>query len=153
MPFFLAAIIAFLKPRSLLELGCGRGDVLFLLSLLDQFRIQGIDLSRDILEKAWPPLAPNLACGELLEIFEAFHKKGLRFNTFCGFDIWEHLHPARLHDCISAMTALSEKDALFFLLSRPSERIRSLAKFSPWNWRKTVLIFRRESLLTISMPK
>ncbi len=113
---YMAAIIAFLKPRSLLELGCGRGDVLFLLSLLNQFRIQGIDLSRDILEKAWPPLAPNLACGELLEIFEAFHKKGLRFNTFCGFDIWEHLHPARLHDCISAMTALSERDALFFFI-------------------------------------
>ena len=116
MPFIWPPSSPFLNPGLLLELGCGRGDVLFLLSLLNQFRIQGIDLSRDILEKAWPPLAPNLACGELLEVFEAFHKKGLRFNTFCGFDIWEHLHPARLHDCISAMTALSERDALFFFI-------------------------------------
>jgi hypothetical protein len=29
--FFLAAIIKSFKPRSVLELGCGRGDVLFLL--------------------------------------------------------------------------------------------------------------------------
>jgi len=113
---YLAAIIAFLKPRSLLELGCGRGDVLFLLSLLNQFRVQGIDLSRDILKKAWPPLAPNLACGELLESLEAFQKKGLRFNTFCGFDIWEHLHPRRLHDTIAALAALAEEDAFFFFI-------------------------------------
>ena len=37
--FYLSSILKFLKPKFLLELGCGRGDVLFLLDLDHKMRV------------------------------------------------------------------------------------------------------------------
>ncbi len=50
--FYLSSIIKFLKPKSVLELGCGRGDVLFLLGLDYKTKVRGIEFSPGHLKKS-----------------------------------------------------------------------------------------------------
>jgi SAM-dependent methyltransferase len=112
--FFLASILKFLKPKALLELGCGRGDVLFLLGLDGSIDVRGIEFSRDILQKAWPVLNHKIDFGDVLEVSRFHRASGITFDTFCAFDLWEHLHPKRLHETIDAIVNLARKEALFF---------------------------------------
>jgi hypothetical protein len=112
--FFLASILALLQPKSLLELGCGRGDVIFLSGLDEKIRVAGIEFSRDILKTVWPPLKNKIDGGDILEIGQKYRSQGISFDTFCAFDLWEHLHPRKLAEYIQAVVSLAENDALFF---------------------------------------
>ena len=112
--FYLASILRFLEPKSLLELGCGRGDVLFLLGLDSRIKVHGIEFSQDVLKKIWPPLSGKVGHGDILEVCKKYYNQKISFDTVCAFDLWEHLHPKKLHDYIDSMVSLAEKDALFF---------------------------------------
>lgn len=112
--FYLSSILKFLKPKSLLELGCGRGDVLFLLGLDSRIKARGIEFSQDIIKKVWPSLTDRIASGDILEICNKFLTEKITFDTFCAFDLWEHLLPRKLSDYLDSFVALAEKDALFF---------------------------------------
>jgi cyclopropane fatty-acyl-phospholipid synthase-like methyltransferase len=111
---FLASILKFLSPNFLLELGCGRGDVLFLLGLDSKVKVRGIEFSQDVLKKVWPRLRNKVNYGDILEVCNENNKQGMTFDTFCAFDLWEHIHPKKLHDYIDSVIALAKKDALFF---------------------------------------
>jgi SAM-dependent methyltransferase len=111
---FLSSILKFLNPKSLLELGCGRGDVLFLLDMDAKITVRGIEFSRDVLKKVWSRLKKKVDLGDILEICQKYYSRKVNFDTFCAFDLWEHLHPKKLHEYIDAVVALAEKDALFF---------------------------------------
>lgn len=110
----LASMLTFLKPKSLLELGCGRGDVLFLLAMDNKIKVRGIEFSGDVLKKVWPTIANKVVYGDILEVCKKYKDERMSFDIFCAFDLWEHLHPRKLHECIDAMVALAEKDTLFF---------------------------------------
>ncbi len=112
--FFLASILKFLSPKSLLELGCGRGDVLFLLGLDSEIKVQGIEFSRDVLKNLWPLLIGKVDNGDILDVCKEFYSQKITFDTFCAFDLWEHIHPKKLHDYIDSVVALAKKDALLF---------------------------------------
>ncbi|HMK66346.1 MAG TPA: hypothetical protein VK564_11160 [Thermodesulfobacteriota bacterium] len=112
--FFLSSILAFLKPKSLLELGCGRGDVLFLLGLNPLINVRGVELSRDVLKKVWPLLRDKVDLGDIGEVCHKYSREKLSFNTFCAYDLWEHIPPRKLFDDIASLVALAERDALFF---------------------------------------
>jgi cyclopropane fatty-acyl-phospholipid synthase-like methyltransferase len=111
--FFLASILKFLNPKSVLELGCGRGDVLFLLGLDPRIKVQGIDFSQAALKTVWPFLFGKVNFGDILDVCHKYHSSKITFNTFCAFDLWEHIRPEKLHDYIDSMIALAEEDALF----------------------------------------
>jgi len=112
--FHLSSIIKFLKPNSVLELGCGRGDVLFLLSLSIRGNVRGIDSSQEVLKRVWPLLTNKVDLGDVFDVCRKYHTQKTTFDTFCAFDFWEHLHPKKLHDYIDSIVALAEEDALFF---------------------------------------
>ncbi|MEW6186939.1 MAG: methyltransferase domain-containing protein [Thermodesulfobacteriota bacterium] len=112
--FHLTALLRVLKPKRLLELGCGRGDVLFLLGLDKKTEVRGIEYSRDILSKIWPDLTGKVDCGDVQEVCTSLLSDNEKYDTFCAFDFWEHLLPRRLDDYIDALVALAEKDAFFF---------------------------------------
>jgi cyclopropane fatty-acyl-phospholipid synthase-like methyltransferase len=112
--FFLASILRSLQPRSLLELGCGRGDVLLLSGLDKKVRVGGIEFSRDVLKTVWPPLKEKIECGDILEVCRKLKSEAHFFDTFCAFDLWEHLHPRKLSEYIQAVVSLAAQDALFF---------------------------------------
>jgi cyclopropane fatty-acyl-phospholipid synthase-like methyltransferase len=112
--FHLASILSFFQPAALLELGCGRGDILFLLNMGGKMKVRGIEFSQDVLNRVWPSIREEVRRGDVLEVCRKERQKGLSYDTFCAFDLWEHLHPQRLHGYIEAVVALAEKDALFF---------------------------------------
>jgi len=112
--FFLSSILRFLRPKSMLEMGCGRGDMLFLLGLDRRVHVQGIEFSPDVLETIWPPLAGKVICGDILEVCQQPLLQTRRFDIFCAFDLWEHIPPGKLSEYIASFVALAEKDALFF---------------------------------------
>jgi hypothetical protein len=112
--FYLASMLQLLNPGALLELGCGRGDVLFLLSLKKDLEVRGIEFSQDVLKRVWSPLSGKVDYGDVLEVCLKYHAGKITFDTFCAFDLWEHLHPKKLHDYIQSLLPLARKDALFF---------------------------------------
>ena len=111
---YISSIVEHLGPRRLLELGCGRGDVLLLLKLRGFDQVFGVDISESILDTLWPPLKGQVECGDFLEVCRRYVDQGRRFDTFVALDIWEHLHPALLHDYIQVVMDLAAPDALLF---------------------------------------
>lgn len=108
----LAELLRGLRPRSVLDVGCGRGDVL---SLLEPHGIEvtGIDFSEDIRSAVWPNVREHYLAGDFAERCRELAQQCRRFDTLCAFDIWEHLLPRRLHDYISALVSVASDDALF----------------------------------------
>jgi SAM-dependent methyltransferase len=107
----LAEMLRTLRPRSVLDVGCGRGDVL---SLLEPHGIQvtGIDFSEDIRSATWPNVREHYLAGDFAERCRELARAGRRFDTLCAFDIWEHLLPQKLHDYIAALVSVASEDAL-----------------------------------------
>ena len=113
----LAEIARHLRPRRVLEIGCGRGDVLAML-LASGIEVHGIDVSLDILDQAWPAVRPFLRGGDLLQVLEAHqrHQPHVTFDLVCGFDIWEHFHPHQLPEYVDRVIDVSSDEALFFFV-------------------------------------
>lgn len=106
-----AEMLRTLRPRSVLDVGCGRGDVL---SLVEPHGVQvtGIDFSEDIRSVTWPNVRDHYIAGDFSERCRELAAQGRRFDTLCAFDIWEHLLPRRLHEYISAYVSVASEDAL-----------------------------------------
>ncbi|KIX15472.1 class I SAM-dependent methyltransferase [Dethiosulfatarculus sandiegensis] len=114
LPF--AVILDFLKPESFLELGCGRGDLLFYLNLGTESRVSGIDIAPSVKESAFQEIRDNIHIGDLLDVSKDLGREKKVYDTFCALDIWEHLHPAKLDGYIKAMLDLADENALFFFV-------------------------------------
>jgi SAM-dependent methyltransferase len=112
---FVAELALALRPRRALEVGCGRGDVLSLL-IQRGVEVTGVDFSQAAAAQAWPELVGHLRLGELSEVCRALRDEGQRFDLVLGFDIWEHLHPARLEAAIASAVGCASDDALFFFV-------------------------------------
>lgn len=108
----LAELVRTLRPRTVLDVGCGRGDILSLLAS-HGVRVTGIDFSEDIRTVTWPNVREHYIAGDFSERCRELAREGRRFDTLCAFDIWEHLLPRRLHEYISALVSVASDDALF----------------------------------------
>jgi SAM-dependent methyltransferase len=115
--FWVSEIARHLDPRRVVEVGCGRGDVLFLLQRAG-IDVTGVDVSPAVIEQAWPTLRDHLVCGDFLTALEdlAADPAVAPFDLVCGFDIWEHLPPSQLDDYLAAAVAVSSDDALFYFV-------------------------------------
>lgn len=109
-----AAMVRMLRPAAVLELGCGRGDILLLLHLVGVAQTAGVDISQEVVSSMWPQVAGDVHLGDLLEHCPGFARAGRSFDTVVALDIWEHLHPAKLDDYIAAVLAAAGDDALFY---------------------------------------
>ncbi|NMO17868.1 methyltransferase domain-containing protein [Pyxidicoccus fallax] len=109
--WFLSELVRELSPRSVLDLGCGRGDVISLLQHRG-VEVAGVDFSEDIRASVWPNIRDAFFSGDLRERCRALAAQGRRFDTVCGFDIWEHLAPKALHEYIAAVLEVAAPDAL-----------------------------------------
>jgi SAM-dependent methyltransferase len=108
--------IQHLGPRHVLDIGCGKAEILLLLKTIGQCEVRGVDISRDIVSAAWEPVRPDLDCGELLDVCGGYAKKEIRFDTVLGLDIWEHLHPRQLDEHIRTILDVAKDDAFFFFV-------------------------------------
>ena len=141
--FFLASILRFLKPESILELGCGRGDVLFLLALDNRINVRGIEISREVIKALWPPLEGEVDCGDIIKICQEYDSRKITFDTFCAFDLWEHLLPRKLHDYIDSIITLAEKEALFFFTIPAFGKDRVFGELFPLEFEENREAFQR----------
>jgi SAM-dependent methyltransferase len=103
--------VAALSPRAVLEIGCGRGDVLRLLHEAYGVQVAGIDFGKDLADAVWPSIRDGFRAGDILDVLSAWD--GTAYDIACGFDIWEHLLPRTLDDTIEQLVARSTDDALF----------------------------------------
>lgn len=112
----LAEIAHVLNPGSLLELGCGRGDILHMLSLAGHEDILGVDISQDAARSAPVELHGKIQVGGVLERCQDLAAQDRRFDAIVGFDIWEHLHPAQLSAHMATLGDIATEDALMFFI-------------------------------------
>jgi SAM-dependent methyltransferase len=112
----LAEILHVLNPGPLLELGCGRGDILYLLQLAGHENIMGLDISQDAVQSAPASLQGKILVGGVLERCRELTAQGKRFDAIAGFDIWEHLHPAQLSEHMAMLQEIATDDAVMFFI-------------------------------------
>lgn len=115
----LASMIYSLNPASVLDLGCGRGENLFLLYLMGVRRTKGIDLSQESIDQAFSSVRSNLVCAHIPDGAARLLATGETFDTIMGLDIWEHLHPEELDRSIASAVSVAARDA-FFLFCIPA---------------------------------
>jgi len=113
--WFVAEMVRWLGPRSVLEVGCGRADVLALLAWRG-VEVLGTDFSPALQEQVWPELREHMRWGDFAEVCLKLKEEGRRFDTLCAFDIWEHVHPAALERYIQALAQVATDDALFLCI-------------------------------------
>ena len=109
--WWVAEMVALLAPRLVLEIGCGRGDVLRLLREAHGADVVGVDFGSDVSNMLWPALRGSFHAGDVLEVLRDW--PGRPYDLACGFDIWEHLLPRTLDSTIAELIAHATDDALF----------------------------------------
>jgi SAM-dependent methyltransferase len=112
--WWIGEAIRAMAPRSVLELGCGRGDVLLVAQHVTGAQVSGIDFGNSARSRMWPTVAPGFRLGDIVEVLESWD--GPSVDLVCGFDIWEHLHPSSLDRCVELVMACSTPDARFFFV-------------------------------------
>lgn len=113
---FISTIVDFLKPQSILELGCGRGDILAPFCQNPQLRVKGIEFSEGALAFAPEVVKAQIDLGPIETVLETYQAQNLRFDTLLGFDIWEHLLPQNLAPTLAQLLKCSEPDSLFYFV-------------------------------------
>jgi 2-polyprenyl-3-methyl-5-hydroxy-6-metoxy-1,4-benzoquinol methylase len=104
----MAEIALEFQPKSVLDFGCANGSVMKL--LLDQgVSVEGAEISRMALEKAFPDVLPHIHLGDLRTL--SFRSS---FDVILGLDIFEHLNPNGLMGYLSRMYGLLEDEGLLF---------------------------------------
>ena len=101
-----------LEAGPVLELGCGRGDFLLAAQALTQAEVCGLELSRDIIDQAWPQVKSTIIPGDLVVELDRLGQAGRRFDFLAGFDVWEHLHPTALDQALDRARAVLAEDGL-----------------------------------------
>lgn len=113
-----AEMVRFLRPRKVVDVGCGRGDVLRVLADVWGVDVLGVDLSQDAVDATWPSLRGRIRIGDLateLRALSGEHPAGVA-DVLCGLDVWEHIHPGRLDDAIAAFAAAGTDDAIHLVV-------------------------------------
>ncbi|MEZ5245041.1 MAG: class I SAM-dependent methyltransferase [Acidimicrobiales bacterium] len=107
--WFVASLVAALRPRRSIELGAGKGDVVEMLRRrgIDAW---GLDSSPDMWAQLSPIVREAYVVGDVAEMQDTL--SGERFDTVLGFDIWEHLLPETITDVIDQATAVMTEDGM-----------------------------------------
>lgn len=149
--FYKALIIKFfLKPKSLLDVGCGTGD------LVGQLRRMGVDaygieLSKHALEIANSEVKPFLKQGDIMDIPYPDNK----FDLVMTFDVLEHIERSKIKQAIGETIRVSKKYIFNKIYTRENLWIRwfhsrdfsHLSVFSKRRWQKMFTSFENITVL------
>jgi SAM-dependent methyltransferase len=113
-----AEMLRFLRPRRVVDVGCGRGDILRVLTDVWGIDVLGIELSEEDVDATWPSLRGRMRTGDLVTVLPEVAKEhpGGVADLLCGLDIWEHIHPAHLDRAIAAFAQAGTDDALYVVV-------------------------------------
>jgi hypothetical protein len=112
--WWVAQMAAALQPRRVVELGCGRGDVLRILQQHNGVDVLGIDFGSAPDTMLWPSLLPGFHSGDVVDVLRDWNDAP--YDVACGFDIWEHLLPQSLDETVERLIEHSTDDALFLFV-------------------------------------
>ncbi len=112
--WWVAEMVATLSPRLVLDVGCGRGDVLRILQEEHGTDVTGVDSGSALLSMLWPSLREWFHAGAILDVLRDWHDAP--YDVACGFDIWEHLLPRTIGDTIEQLVAHSTDDAVYLFV-------------------------------------
>ncbi len=102
----LAEITLDFQPNKVLDFGCANGAIMKCLQ--DQnVEVEGVEISRMALNKAFPEVRPHIHLGDLRTI-----PLQSKFDFVLGLDIFEHLNPNKLDGYISRIYDLLEDQGL-----------------------------------------
>lgn len=109
----------FLKPKTVLDVGCGTGQ------LVKQLRVLGIDaygveISKDALEMADSDIKPFLKKGDIIDI----PYKNNEFDLVMTFDVLEHVERAKIRRAIEETIRVSKKYIFHKVYTRENLWIR-----------------------------
>jgi SAM-dependent methyltransferase len=113
---FISTVVDFLRPKSILELGCGRGDILAPFCQNPQLLVKGIEFSQGALAFAPDVVKAVIDLGPIETVLETYQAQGLRFDTLLGFDIWEHLLPQNLATTLAQLLTCCAPNSLFYFV-------------------------------------
>jgi len=95
----MAELVASLEPRRVLELGCASGAVLQCLSEAG-IHAEGVEISEAAIEAAFPAVR-----GQIHRVNATEFELPSTYDVIFGLDIFEHLNPNRLGDCLKRVEA------------------------------------------------
>lgn len=104
----MAAMVACLRPRRVLEIGCSSGAVLSCLRDRD-IDAEGVEISAAAIRRADPHVRPRIHRGDLLDL--AIERP---YDLVFGLDIFEHFNPNRLDSYLLRVTELTEPGGFVF---------------------------------------
>lgn len=93
----MGSLLASLRPRRALELGCSSGTVLRVLAE-HGIEVDGVEISRVAYEHAAPDMQARIKLGDLLEL-----ELPSDYDLVFGLDVFEHLNPNRLERYLDAL--------------------------------------------------
>jgi SAM-dependent methyltransferase len=95
----MAELVGALEPGRVLELGCASGPVLQCLHETG-LEVEGVEISRAAIDAAFPEVRDRIH-----QVDATAFDLSSSFDVIVGLDIFEHLNPARLADCLRRVEA------------------------------------------------
>jgi 2-polyprenyl-3-methyl-5-hydroxy-6-metoxy-1,4-benzoquinol methylase len=95
----MAELVASLEPSKVLELGCSSGAVLQCLHDLG-VNAEGVEISSAAIESAFPAVQ-----GRIHQVNATEFELSSTYDVIFGLDIFEHLNPNRLGECLKRVEA------------------------------------------------
>jgi SAM-dependent methyltransferase len=104
----MAELVKSLQPARVLELGCASGAVLQCLQA-QGVEVSGVEISQAAIDAAAPDVR-----GRILQANAVDFELPSSFDVIFGLDIFEHLNPNRLPDCLKRIEAHLERGGFVF---------------------------------------
>lgn len=112
------AIKLFLKPKTLLDVGCATGRMIRYLRMLG-VDAQGIELSDYALSRATQSVKPFIQKGDILSI----PHKDQAFDVVCSFNVLEHVEEGNLEKALLECNRVAKKFTLHKVFTRENKWI------------------------------
>lgn len=104
----MAELVNSLQPKRVLELGCASGAVLQCLQA-EGVDVAGVEISQAAIDSASPEVR-----GRILQANAVDFELPSSFDVIFGLDVFEHLNPNRLMDCLQRIEAHLEPGGFVF---------------------------------------
>ncbi len=115
------SIKIFLRPKSVLDVGCGLGEVIYFLRLLG-IDAWGVEISEYALKNATPSIRKYIKQGSIQKI--PFKNKS--FDLVTSFDVLEHIYADEIDQAIAECSRVSRKYQLHKIYTVENAWLRRL---------------------------
>lgn len=142
-----AELSEWLRPKKVLDLGCGRGDFLELMRRL-HFEIHGVELRSELIDQRWPRLRGALEVGDAAQACRRLAREGRRFDLVTAFNLFEYLTPAQVGETLDEVGPVASDAGLLFVSVAAFGTDRVFGELLPLEFEENRAAFQARGLLT-----